>query len=185
MNSQSSGDADSASEEGHDTTEKSEVEGSEEARLNKDSSSPAGRVPPQDWGDISEKDAEELEDSEQREAIAAAFSGPLPPPGILHAYDEVVQKGAERIMSMAEDEQDHRHEIERRYLDLAKWGQRFGFLIGFGALISGTYLIATGHSVSGLIALIAVAGGVVGSLVLDIGAASEEEAQEDESESSQ
>jgi len=88
-------------------------------------------------------------------------------------------------MSMAEDEQDHRHEIERRYLDLAKWGQRFGFLIGFGALISGTYLIATGHSVSGLIALIAVAGGVVGSLVLDIGAASEEEAQEDESESSQ
>lgn len=120
-----------------------------------------------------------------QEAVAAAFSGPLPPPGILHAYDEVVQEGAERIVSMAEEEQDHRHEIERGYLDLAKWGQRFGFLIGFGALISGTYLIATGHSVSGLIALIAVAGGVVGSLVLDIGAASEEEAQENESESRQ
>jgi hypothetical protein len=67
-------------------------------------------------------------------------------------------------------------------LGIAKWGQRFGFIIGFGALICGTVLIALGHSVSGLIALLAVAGGVVGSLVLDLGA-SEEEEQEGESES--
>ena len=185
MNSESSEAADSASGEEHDTPEESEVEGSKEGRLEKNLASPAGRDRPQDWDDISKEDAEELEDSEQQEAIAAAFSGPLPPPGILHAYDEVVQEGAERIMSMAEDEQDHRHEIERGYLSLTKWGQRFGFLIGFGALISGTYLIATGHSVSGLIALIAVAGGVVGSLVLNIGGAPEQEAQEDESESNQ
>lgn len=154
-------------------------------RVEENPTSPASGVTPQDWDNISKEDAEGLEESGKQEAVAAAFSGPIPPPGILHAYDDVVQNGAERIMSMAEDEQDHRHEIERGYLDLAKWGQRFGFVIGFGALVSGTILIALGHSVSGLIALLAVAGGVVGSLVLDVGAASEEEERENESDSDQ
>lgn len=183
MDSESSDDIDSASEES-DADEVTEVGEAEEPEVEESPVSPASGVTPQDWNNISKENAEELEESGKQEAVATAFSGPIPPPGILRAYDDVVQDGAERIISMAEDEQDHRHEIERGYLDLAKWGQRFGFIIGFGALVCGTLLIALGHSVSGLIALLAVAGGVVGSLVLDLGVASEEE-QESESESDQ
>lgn len=36
------------------------------------------------------------------------FSGPLPPPQILGQYDEVLPGAAERILRMAEKQQDHR-----------------------------------------------------------------------------
>ena len=121
---------------------------------------------PQGWSDLSEEDIEGLAKGETQ-AVAAAFSGPVPPPRILEAYGEVVPNGAERIMSMAEREQDHRHEIERGYLGLAKSGQWFGALIGISALVCGTYLTATGHSIMGLVALVSVAGSVVGYLVLN------------------
>ena len=40
------------------------------------------------------------------------FSGPLPPPAVLSEYDKAVPGAAERIISMAECEMQHRHETE-------------------------------------------------------------------------
>ena len=34
------------------------------------------------------------------------MSGPLPPPGILDAYNQTIPDGANRIMAMAEEQQD-------------------------------------------------------------------------------
>lgn len=44
--------------------------------------------------------------------FSVAFSGPLPPPQIVAGYDHVIPDGANRIMEMAEREQEHTHDQE-------------------------------------------------------------------------
>ena len=39
----------------------------------------------------------------------ASFSGPIPPPAMLGKYEEYLIGSAERIVRMAEKEQEHRH----------------------------------------------------------------------------
>jgi uncharacterized membrane protein len=94
---------------------------------------------------------------------AAHFSGPLPPPRILAGYNDAIPGGAERILRMAEREQEHRHatqtaliqaeteqdkrltdatiEVERRGLDRATW-------IVFGFLGGSILLGLTGHEIA-------------------------------------
>lgn len=73
------------------------------------------------------------------------FSGPLPPPNVLASYDKVIDGAAERILKMAEKEQQHRHETDSCALlgeiNKDKRGQQFGFgiaiLFGLIAFILG------------------------------------------------
>jgi uncharacterized membrane protein len=65
--------------------------------------------------------------------------GPLPSPALLKQYDEVVPGAAERIMTMAENQAQHRQELEASVIrtDNLKslLGMVFGFviaLVGFG-----------------------------------------------------
>lgn len=53
---------------------------------------------------------------------AFAYSGPLPTPEMLAAYGEAIPGAAERILSMAEDEQAHRQAMDRGRLALPKMG---------------------------------------------------------------
>ena len=46
------------------------------------------------------------------------YSGPLPPPEMLREYEEVLPNAAERIMTMAEAEQGHRHRWEKQALSI-------------------------------------------------------------------
>lgn len=75
------------------------------------------------------------------------FQGPIPHPDLLKKYDEVVLGAAERILRLAEEEQQHRHEMDlndadnnKKLLQLSeseissisefrKRGQLFGFVI--------------------------------------------------------
>ena len=73
------------------------------------------------------------------------FSGPLPPASALGAYDEVLPGLAERIVKMAEKEQDARLQAERdvllenkKMIDLAARGQRFAFILVGASLLCGT-----------------------------------------------
>ena len=43
---------------------------------------------------------------------SASFSGPIPPPAMLGKYEEHLTGSAERIVRMAEKEQEHRHNWE-------------------------------------------------------------------------
>jgi uncharacterized membrane protein len=45
--------------------------------------------------------------------FAQHFRGPLPPPELLEHYEKVLPGGAERIFRMAENEQEHRHALEK------------------------------------------------------------------------
>jgi len=83
------------------------------------------------------------------------WSGPLPDPGDLRAYNEVQEGFAERIMRRFEKQGDHRQELERveqqQVFRLQRGSQIAATIItlGFGGMA--TYLIANGNDVSGLI----------------------------------
>lgn len=94
------------------------------------------------------------------------FDGPLPPPHILEWYEKISPGFAERIMTMAESEMIHRHEIEKKELDAdilsnnkiiddyaseIRLGQVFAFIITLFLASIGTFVIVSGNPVSGSI----------------------------------
>ncbi len=89
------------------------------------------------------------------QAISQRYSGPLPPPKMLHAYETITEGFAERILSMAEKEQDHRHTIENTAVNGAinkdKRSQSYALLcIIFLSVLCGG-LIYLGHDVAGTV----------------------------------
>lgn len=80
-------------------------------------------------------------------------SGPLPSPEDLGKYAKVIPEGADRIMCMAELQQKHRMELEKKAIKeqflQSKLGQIFGLLIGLSAIIGGVVCIMNNHEWSG------------------------------------
>lgn len=98
-------------------------------------------------------------------SVSMMHSGPLPDPQSLSSYDQLIPNGADRIMKMAEKQQDHRMKIERTAIGRQTFqsfmGQIFGFLIGLAGIGSGTFLAYNGFTTVGTV----IAGGTVVSLV--------------------
>lgn len=92
-------------------------------------------------------------------------SGPLPDAETLIKYDAVIPNGADRIMKMAEKQQEHRMEMEKSVIlgqsSQSKLGQWFGLIIGIVGISCGTFLANNGETTVGGI----IAGGTVVSLV--------------------
>lgn len=61
-----------------------------------------------------------------------SFSGPLPPPECFEQYEQVLPGSAERILAMAEKQQNHRIEQEKfvlsKKIKISGRGQIFGFI---------------------------------------------------------
>ena len=97
---------------------------------------------------------------------AASFSGPLPPPTMYGEYERVLPGSAERILAMAEKEQNHRIGWETTALDTSvgetKLGQWLGFAIAILCIGAAVLLAMSGHGVVAGIALAASAAGLVG-----------------------
>lgn len=98
-------------------------------------------------------------------ASSVEFSGPLPHPDILEHYDRIVPGLADRIVSMAEKQSDHRRKLEgivissdTRRANLGLW---FALIVVIASLVSGTYLIKLGMSAEGLV----IPGGVLATIV--------------------
>lgn len=76
-------------------------------------------------------------------------SGPLPSVEMFKAYGEVVDDAPERILRMAEKEQDAAHEFSRTALGhektLVSQGQWMGFIAMMVALVGGIYLALQGE----------------------------------------
>lgn len=91
--------------------------------------------------------------------------GPLPAPETLKKYDEIIPHGAERIMAMAEKQQEHRIEMEKIVISAqvreSNKGQYFAFTIGITGLFLGFICIILGQGVYGIIFI----GGTLVSLV--------------------
>lgn len=81
------------------------------------------------------------------------FSGPLPPPDILTAYNDAFAGCAERIVVMAEKQSAHRQQMEneelRATIRLADRGQIIAGSIGVLALLGGMTLVMMDRSLAG------------------------------------
>lgn len=81
-------------------------------------------------------------------------TGPLPAPWALREYEEIRDGAAERIIAMAEKQQDHGHFLERQALAhksfMARTGQFLAFFVVMSGLAAGTWLLANDKSLWGL-----------------------------------
>ncbi len=95
----------------------------------------------------------------------AMFSGPIPPPEILKAYDLVEPGFAKELIEMSKRQALHRMEMEKIVISgdsKRSWcGLIFAFIITLFSIGIGAYLIRKGHDLAGS----AVAGTPVVSIV--------------------
>jgi uncharacterized membrane protein len=96
---------------------------------------------------------------------SSSFFSPIPPPGILDKYDQILPGATDRILRMAEKEQAHRHEMQGKLVESQvsdfrqersekRLGQIFGFSIGVVSIIAGSVTAILGEP---------LAGGIIGS----------------------
>jgi len=97
------------------------------------------------------------------------FSGPLPPPEALAAYERVFPGAAERIIRMAEEQGQHRRNLETITVKSNAFAQRLGPVLGFivamTAIIGGVLLSMKGMSGAGLTSIISALAALVGVFV--------------------
>ena len=82
---------------------------------------------------------------------AASLSGPLPPPAMYESYEKTLPGSANRIMTLAEDEQRHRAEWEDNVLDAVKGdterGQHIGAALAIVCVGGAIYLASNGEQI--------------------------------------
>lgn len=91
-----------------------------------------------------------------RREMRAEWSGPLPPPSTLRAFDELVENGAERIFSQFETEAEHRRKMESAVVKQdgreRTVAQVLAGLFALGALGVSLYALSVGaHTTAGII----------------------------------
>jgi uncharacterized membrane protein len=101
--------------------------------------------------------------------ISAHWSGPLPPPGELQAFEDIVPGGAERIFKQFEDEAAHRRAMEkanaRFVIRDTHIGQILAGLYAVGAFSVTAYAVYAGaYWVAGILGGGTIVGGVVAFL---------------------
>ncbi|UCH97210.1 MAG: DUF2335 domain-containing protein [Candidatus Aminicenantes bacterium] len=109
------------------------------------------------------------EESEKIEKVAALilrkYQGPLPPPETLKEYNEILPDAAERIFSMAEKEQQHHHNTEKKLVDheikKTNKGQNFAFFTALIGIVGAVVCAFLGQVVIGSV----VGGSTLVSLV--------------------
>ncbi len=93
------------------------------------------------------------------------FSGPLPPPEAFKKYEETLKGSADRIITMAEKQQDHRQKIEKKFaysnITNERLGLIFGLIVALVAIFGGVYCVHIGQPWTGAL----IGGGGVGGLI--------------------
>lgn len=96
--------------------------------------------------------------SKQIKKFASFFRGPLPPPSILAGYNQVKPGLADRIVKMAEKQQDHRINVVGKIvgsdINQSRNALIFAFIIALLIVGCGLFLIIRGNDVSGFILVI-------------------------------
>ena len=98
---------------------------------------------------------------------AESFSGPLPPPDLLDAYERTSPGLADRIVKMAENEQTTRHGCLRRENWVASWlqiaGQLASLILAAFGIYAGYDLLSHDKSVAGFTFFIGAVATLVGT----------------------
>ena len=84
------------------------------------------------------------------------FSGPIPHPDIMRGYEEVLPGSADRILSLAEKEAEHRRALENKSMNADSRDSLMGIIcatiISIGALIAGSVIVWNSSDAGGAIA---------------------------------
>lgn len=86
------------------------------------------------------------ERQEVKEIVSAyaSYQGALPPPGMLKQFDEVVPGSAERILTMAERDQQQNFDLNQKMIGAHRTGQWFGMAVAILGIVCGTYMAVNG-----------------------------------------
>jgi len=99
------------------------------------------------------------------ERVEQTWSGPLPPPGALEAYERTYSGAAKTIVDMAVSPQKHRQSLEAMDLShrmfMEKCGLFTGFILGFVGVIGGCVLAYFGRDLTGFGVFFASLGSLV------------------------
>lgn len=109
---------------------------------------------------------EKLEPEEQEVIMTAiSYSAPIPPPDILKGYAEIYPDAPEKIFNWVDDQQRHRHEMEKEHLNKSfshsKIGMIGGIFLSFSFIICAFVLIVLDKEFLGM----SLIGGYIVSLV--------------------
>lgn len=100
------------------------------------------------------------------QVLMGRWSGPLPPPAALEQFERASPGAADRILNMAEREEEHRQDLERivvrSEIKARNQGQFLGFLIAAITLVGGIWLVYEGKDWPGLVAILTPLVGLVG-----------------------
>ncbi len=100
---------------------------------------------------------------------ATSFAGPLPPPQILEDYNRIVPGSANRILSMAEKQADHRRHLESQItssdITNSRVGLVFGLVIGLSGIAAATVIAIYGNPQAGVGMGLLTLGSLVGVFV--------------------
>lgn len=103
-------------------------------------------------------------DSEQGKAfrpvmMTQSFSGPLPPPAALEAYEKIHKGAADRIICMAEKQAEHRQSLEKTVIGTIARNERIGMWFALFLttvlMIIGGILLFLGRDTAGYLAVFA------------------------------
>ncbi len=111
--------------------------------------------------------------------MAAAYSGPLPPPEWLRQYEEVLPGIADRMMTLVESEVSNQHDAAAHHrrmqeeavsagITMAKRGQVVAALLGLSFLVAAVVLALTGNALLGGVIGLADLVGIVVSFTLGL-----------------
>ena len=93
----------------------------------------------------------------------------MPDPDTLAKYAETIPDGAERIMKMAEKEQDFRHDFAskrlRRELNQSGMGQILAFILSVTAISGGIFLAYMGKDTAGITTIISAMALLAGAFI--------------------
>lgn len=118
-------------------------------------------------------EVESIENKEVERAVArviqSEFSGPIPPPSIIEGYENVLPGAADRLITMAERQSEHRQDMEKIMVTSESrdglLGILFAFILGIGCIIAAIIIVVRVPQNAGAIsgALIGVTG--IGSII--------------------
>lgn len=120
--------------------------------------------------------AQKLPESDRKEILgfiaqyqSYSFSGPLPDPGTMKRYADIIPNFPERVVSEWEAEGKHRRSLERVALIadivITVLGQVIGLLALLALCASGIYLTMQGHDKVGIAVFACGIGGIVAVFV--------------------
>jgi uncharacterized membrane protein len=97
------------------------------------------------------------------------FSGPLPPPSVLIQYNRAHPDAANRIITMAEQQQTHRHKLEAQVVASGNYRGALGLWLGafitLTALVMAGVLILQDKTAEGLTTVILSLGSLIGAFI--------------------